>query len=153
MSKRHLSNLYTILLFLLLLGCTPLIGPYSPKAYENATSLKAEVLVILSKANTPYAESKTKIEDIMLKADMAYEFVKGVPGNQISAKQWEILKDPKGDLLGKFFRRWKERNTLSKVIIEEYKQLASDAFDQIICLEANKKDETECLVDGGNSNG
>ena len=137
-----------VFLMLLLCSCSSLIGPFSPIAYQNATSLKAEVLTLLNKADTPYKDNQLKIEAAQLKAEQAYEFVKGVPKSQLSTKQWEILKDPDGDLLGKFFKRWKERSTLSKVIIVEYKRLASDAFDEIICLEANKKEATECLIKG-----
>lgn len=153
MHRLYHQKIYSIFLLLLLCGCTPLIGPYSPTAYENATSLKAEVLAILSKANTPYSENIKEIEDIQLKAEKAYEYVKGVPKNQISAKQWEILKNPDGDLLGKFFKRWKERSTLSDTLIKEYKDLASAAFDEIICLEANKKEKNECVAEGGGNNG
>lgn len=147
------SKKYTIFLLLLLYGCSSLIGPYSPTAYENATSLKAEVLATLGKANTPFADNKDEVESIKLKAEKAYEYVKGVPKNQLSTKQWEILKDPNGDLLGKFFKRWKERSTLSETLIKKYKGLASDAFDEIICLEANKKEKTECAILGGDENG
>lgn len=153
MNQRYIAKLYAVFLLLLLYGCTPLIGPHSPAAYENATSLKAEVLTVLSKANTPYVDNEAAIDAIKLKAEMAYEFVKGVPGSQLSARQWEILKDPEGDLVGQFFKRWQERGTLSNILIQEYKALAADAFDEIICLEANKKEATACISVGDSSNG
>ncbi|MGB1239825.1 MAG: hypothetical protein ACPG4U_16525 [Pseudomonadales bacterium] len=136
-----------LLTFLLMLyGCAPLIGPYSATAYENATSLKADVLTLLAKAESPYAEHAGEIDEVIRAAERAYQFVKGVPGNDLSAKQWEILKDPNGELLGKFFKRWRERSTLSRVLIEQYSDLAGEAFDEIICLEANKKATTACKV-------
>ncbi|RTE67532.1 hypothetical protein EH243_00875 [Amphritea opalescens] len=153
MSQGYRASVYAIFLLFMLYGCTPLIGPHSPAAYENATALKAEVLITLSKANTPYVDNETAIDAIKLKAEMAYEFVKGVPGSQLSARQWEILKDPEGDLLGKFFKRWQERGTLSNILIQEYKALAADAFDEIICLEANKKEATACIAAGDSNNG
>jgi hypothetical protein len=76
--------------------------------------------------------------------DKAYEFVRGIPSNSISARQWEILKDPQGDLLGKFFLRWRQRGILNDVYIEEFRVLIADAFDEIICLEANKKKSSSC---------
>lgn len=153
MIQDYRMKLYALFMLLALAGCSTLIGPHSPTAYENATSLKAEVLVTLGKGNTPYSDNEAEIEAIKLKAEQAYEYVKGVPKNKLSTKQWEILKDPNGDLLGKFFKRWKERSTLSGTLIEEYKKLASDAFDEIICLEANKKEATECMTDGDSNNG
>lgn len=119
-NKRYV---FFTVLALLCVACTPLIGPHSPTAYENATSLKAETLVLLSKANLPYEQHQDEVAEVMLKAEKAYEFVNGVPNNQLSAKQWQILKDPEGDLLGKFFKRWRERGVLSKVLIDEYKNL------------------------------
>lgn len=153
MIQDYRMKFYLFFMILALTGCSALIGPHSPTAYENATSLKAEVLVTLEKANTPYSDNEAEVEGIKLKAEKAYEYVKGVPKNQLSTKQWEILKDPNGDLLGKFFKRWKERSTLSDALIKEYKKLASDAFDEIICLEANKKEATECIAKGDSNNG
>ena len=128
----------------LLLSCAPLIGPYSPTAYENATSLKAETLALMDKATQPYSEHEEEIERLKVEIDKAYEYVNGIQSNSISARQWEILKNPDGDLLGKFFLRWKERGTLSEDFIREFKRNIADAFDLIICLEVNKGEAKEC---------
>ena len=130
-------------------GCAPLIGPYSPTAYQNATSLKAETLALMEKGTEPYAEYERQIEALMVDIDKAYEFVNGIPSNSLSAKQWLLLKNQDGDLLGKFFLRWKERKTLSESFIHEFQGIVSDAFDEIICLEANKKQATTCGNTGG----
>lgn len=152
MTRLSLRCCTLLALVVFLLGCPPLIGPYSPTAYENATSLKAEVVAILDRADTPFAENEASIDAVRLKIEQAYEYVRGVPNNQLSAKQWAILKDPDGDLLGKFFKRWEERGSLSAVLKEEYKKLAAEAFDEIICLEANKKKQSECVSAGGVGN-
>jgi hypothetical protein len=104
----------------------------------------------MNKATQPYAKHEKEVEALMLKIDKAYEFVNGIPSNSISAEQWMILKDPDGDLLGKFFKRWKDESTLSPVFIAEMKKVISDAFDEIICLAANKKAATACSKKGGN---
>lgn len=139
----------SFLLLFLVSACVPLIGQYSPTAYQNATSLKATTLVLMDKASQPYQSQERNIESLMLEVDKAYEFVNGVEANNISAQQWSLLKKPDGDLLGRFILRWKERNTLSQDLITEFKSIISDAFDQIICLEANKKEATACLKKGG----
>jgi len=144
---RHLH--WMMVLLLLVAGCAPLIGPYSPTAYQNATSLKATTLALMDKATQSYANHEREIESLMLEIDKAYEFVNGIPSNSISAKQWQILKKADGDLLGKFFLRWKERGVLTQVVIDEFKGLVADAFDEIICLEANKKEARNCSVKGG----
>jgi hypothetical protein len=134
----------------MLAGCAPLIGPYSPTAYQNATSLKAGTLALMEKATEPYAAHQKEVESLLVEMDKAYEFVKGIPSNSISAKQWNILKKPEGDLLGKYILRWKENTTLTQTYINEFKGLIADAFDEIICLEANKKEATKCNEKGGN---
>ena len=78
------NSLIAFIVFLMC-SCTSLIGPYSPIAYQNATSLKAEVLSLLDKAETPYKDNQLEIASVQLKAEKAYEFVKGVPKNQLSA--------------------------------------------------------------------
>jgi len=135
---------WMFLLPFLIAGCAPLIGPYSPTAYQNATSLKAATLALMDKATQPYADHEKEVEALRVEIDKAYEFVNGIPSNSISAKQWRILKKADGDLLGKFFLRWKERGVLSPVVIDEFKALVADAYDEIICLEANKKEATKC---------
>lgn len=125
-------------------GCTPLIGAHSPTAYKNATSLKAETLAIMDKAKERYLDHKNKVEHVNVELNKAYEYVKGLPRNSISVRQWEILIQKDGDLIGKFFKRWEERSTLSTAYIDEFKPLVSDAFDEIICLEANKGKATSC---------
>lgn len=132
----------------LIAGCAPLIGSYSPVAYQNATTLKATTLVLMEKAQEPYVDHQKDVESLFLEMDKSYEFVNGVPSNSISAKQWFILKKPDGNLFGKFALRWKEKNVLSKTYIDEFKGQVADAFDEIICLEANKKEATKCNVNG-----
>lgn len=131
-------------------ACSPLIGPYSPVAYQNATSLKAETLALMDKANEPYDAHKSDIEKLFVEVNKAHEFVKGVPSNSISARQWEILIKPDGDLMGKFFSRWATSDTkvLNRVYIDEFKKIVSDAYDEIICLEANKKEVKQCNIKG-----
>jgi len=149
-ARGRTAALFAVLVYLC--GCTPLIGPYSPTAYQNATSLKAETLALMEKATEPYSRYDPKVEALKVELDKAYEFVHGIPGNELSARQWAILKqDAKdgGRLVGRFFARWKELGTLGDTVIAEFKPIISEAFDEIICLEANKREVTQCLAKGG----
>ncbi len=98
----------------------------------------------MDKARGTYRSHQGAIEALMVELKKAHEYVKGVPSNSISAQQWNILIKEDGDLLGKFIKRWKERSTLSHIFIDEFKSPISDAFDEIICLEANKKEASQC---------
>lgn len=143
--KQNITFLVVLASFLCSVACTPLIGPYSPTAYKNATSLKAETLALMDKATEPYPKYAEKADSLMVGINKAYEYVNGIPSDSLSARQWEILKDPDGNLIGRFFSRWKSRGTLGRVYIDEFKGITSEAFDEIICLEANKKSAKLCL--------
>jgi hypothetical protein len=125
-------------------ACDPLIGPYSVEAYSNATSLKARSLALVTKAGNDYALLRAEAEQLMVDVDAAYEFAAGNPRNQVSAAQWQILRDPDGALLGGFVQRWQAQGTINAFVREENGKQISAAFDQIICLEVNKNDRTAC---------
>lgn len=127
------------LLFLLiaLSGCAA-ISQFSPAAYEQATSLKVESLVLMDKAAEPFERHRSEVEALLIRIEKAYEYAKGRPKNEISGRQWALLKDPDRNLLGGFMKRWQERVTLSEPFIEEAKGIVSDAFDTIIGLESGK---------------
>lgn len=144
-NKSRRGSRAILLMFMLAAACAPVIGPYSPTAYKNATGLKAETLDLMDKAATPYSENEAKVEALRVEIDKAYEYVHGIPSNSLSARQWETLRRPDGALLGRFFGRWKSEGALKPVYITEFKGVVSDAFDEIICLEANKKSANECL--------
>ncbi len=143
------STLFVLMALSLITACAPLIGPYSPESYKYATSLKTETLAVMDKATEQYSTHKERIEALEVELQKAHEYVKGVPSNNISAQQWRILINPEGDLIGKFFMRWEERSTMSSAIIKEFKGPISDAFDEIICLEANKKASSSCSINKG----
>lgn len=143
--RQQISSVFVLAFFLCLSACSPLIGPYSPTAYKNATSLKADTLALMDKATEPYSKYEQKVNSLMVEISEAYEYVHGIPSDDLSARQWEIIKKPDGKLLGKFFSRWKSKGTLSRAYILEFRKIVSDAFDEIICLEANKKSAKMCL--------
>lgn len=143
-----LKLFFSLWLIFLLQGCDTLIGPYSPTAYKYATSLKVETLALMSKATDSYGKHKNDVEKLTIELNKAHEYVKGVPSNSISAKQWEILIKPDGKLLGKFWLKWEQKTKLSKVFVSEFKKIVADSFDQIICLEVNKEKATDCLTIG-----
>ncbi len=144
------TGLAALLVTLWLIGCAqPLIGAYSPTAYENATSLKAETLSLMEKANEPYADHKASVDHLYVELRKAHEFVKGLPGNSISAQQWGILIDKDGALIGQYFSRWQEKSQLRPGFMGEKILQVGKAFDEIICLEANKEKATSCTGSKG----
>ena len=124
--------------FALLTGCST-ISPFSPIAYEQATSLKVEALATMEKASEPYANQKQSVETLKLNVEKAYEYAKGRPQNEETTMQWFIIKDPSRHSLGGFLKRWEDKSSLDKSFIQEAKGLVSDGFDTVIELESGKR--------------
>lgn len=130
--------------FLALLGCVLLLAachttsPFEPRAYEIATSTKAEALVLMDKAAKPASRHRKAIETLRLSLDRAYEFARGRPQNDEATQQWAILRDPDGHSIGGFLARWQRDGTLDPAFITEAKRLVSAGFDEVIALEGGK---------------
>lgn len=122
----------------LLATCAPTISQFSPIAYEQATSLKVDAQSLMGKATEPYANHEEDVVALTLRLAKAYEFARGRPRNEISARQWAILADSSRNLLGGFLARWKRESSLSATFVVEAKGLVADAFDTIIGLESGK---------------
>ncbi len=139
MKMRHAVLATGVLLSVVLLfsSCAT-ISTFSPAAYEQAVSLKVDALALMDRATDPFDGHRSEAEALTSRVEKAYEFAKGRPKNEVSTRQWAILKDPDRNLLGGFLKRWKEKSTLSGVFIQEAKGLVADAFDKIIGLESGK---------------
>ena len=141
-STRKLYSMLTIAVGLMLWSCTS-ISVFSPEAYKQAVDLKVESLSMMSFATMPYADFEDDVDFLKTELNKAYEFSKGRPQNEISTRQWEILINPDGNLLGGFLKRWEDEETLSEMFVTEMQSLVSDAFDTIIGLESGKIDPSE----------
>ena len=130
--------LLTLVFVPLLASCAPLISQFSPTAYEQATSLKVDALSVMSKATEPYANHNEEVVALTLRLAKAYEFARGRPNNEISARQWAILTDSSRNLLGGFLARWKRDSSLSATFVTEARGQVADAFATIIGLESGK---------------
>jgi len=126
-------------LFIVLTGCNSLIAPYNETAYQNATSVKAQAMLLITKATEPYADHEAEVDELMLKVEQAYEYAKGIPNNENSTNQWELLKAPDGNLLGGFMNRWKNDGSLGRAFVDNARDdLVGPALDEIIRLESEK---------------
>ncbi len=119
-------------------GCAPSIAPFSERAYEQAVSLKVDALALMGDASEPYDDHRAEVETVRRDLAKAYEFARGRPKNDLSARQWAVLADPERNLLGGFLARWESQGTLSPVFAAEAQRLVADAFDTIIGLESGK---------------
>jgi len=134
----HSSLRRVAFLTLLISGCAPRIAPYSERAYENATRLKAEALVLMDRATTSYRLREPEIQQLSVRVQAAYEYANGLPNNQLSAEQWRMLIAPDELFLGGYFALWQRQDTLMQGDIDAAKTNVRKAFDEIIRLEAAK---------------
>lgn len=130
------------LIALLSLSCaTHLISPYSETAYSMAVSLKVDALALMAEAGEPYAQHAAAVEALRLQAQKNLEYARGRPQNEDTTRQWEILLDPAGSLLGGFLARWEREKTLGADFVAEKTGQISKAFDEVIRLESHKPKE------------
>jgi hypothetical protein len=144
MTHRYLV-LWQLLLVTLAGGCSSLIAEYDQVSYQRAVSLKVDSLALMDKAVEPYSDHEASVDALLIKLEKAYEYDKGRPKNEIVTRQWEILRDPNGHLLGHFFQRWKNEKRLGKAYVVGAKKNVALAYDQIIGLLSglNKREEVK----------
>jgi hypothetical protein len=140
--------LLLLLLCAALGACAPLIAEYNAEAYKNATTLKAETLAMMDKSGEPYSRHRKDVDTLTTKINAAYEYSAGFASNQLSAQQWNILRNPDGNLYGSFVRLWQARGTLGAGYRSEKQIDIAEAFDYLICLEANKREPRPCSAAG-----
>lgn len=114
------------------------IGLFSESAYNQAVKLKVKSLALMSKATDGYSNHSGEIDSLKTELKFAFEYAKGRPDNEITAKQWEIMINPDRNLIGGFLRIWKEDLVLSPVFVSEAEGVIGDAYDTIIGLESGK---------------
>ena len=137
----------TFLAFVLLFvsACGALIAPYSLEAYKNATSLKAETLGLIAESGEPFSEHEAEVKALKIKLSAAQEFAAGMPKNRFSTDQWVTMNDPDGGLAGEYWVLWERQGTIGATAMAAQLRQIGAAFDEIICLEANKEKNTECV--------
>lgn len=133
----------------LLLSCVT-ISTYNETAYKQATSLKIDALSLMDKATEPFDQHRDEVRALRLELEKAYEYNRGRPDNQLSTKQWEVLKDSTRNLVGGFLKKWETDKILSATFITEIKGVVGDAFDQVAWLESGKLKPKDFHLQGSN---
>lgn len=141
MNTKNLKLLSWVALLFTLAACTT-IAPFSQRAYEQATSLKVDALILIDKASEPYSSHKQAVDLLKINIEKAFEYAKGRQKNEVTTNQWAIIKDPTRNSLGGFLKRWEDKSQLDKIFISEAKVIIADGFDAVIELESGKQKST-----------
>jgi len=137
MKSISLKSYWFLLITLLIVGCGS-SAIFNQKAYEQATSLKVDALNLMDKATEPYADHEKEINEFKVNIEKAFQYCLGLPNNDETIKQWEIIKDPERNSIMGFLKRWETQKQLKQDFINDAKGIVSDGFDQIIGLESGK---------------
>lgn len=135
--KRELYKIHLVIL-LVITACTS-TAIFNQRAYEQNISIKVESIALMNKADQPYSNFIEEIEKLKLDIEKAYEYAKGLPNNDETVAQWEIIKDPERNSIIGFLKRWEEENTLNRAFIDNSIKLISEHLDQVIELESGKR--------------
>ncbi len=139
--QKSLSLKWILLLLVVsIISACALMSHYDPTSYKQATDLKAQSLLLISKATDPPDKHAAEIADVQLKLQQAYEYERGKGKlNAETVKQWELLNDPDAGLMGEFLKVWQAENKGQEpAYIKGMSKNVSRAFDEIIRLEKGK---------------
>lgn len=139
--SNHIQKFIFVLSLFALLSACQTISIYDHYAYVEDTSLKVDALGLIDKGVDSFNVHEQEVNELKLKVEKAFEYEKSRPNNSISTAMWNKLKDPGGNLLGGFFKLWKNEGKLSETYILDKKKQIGSAFDQIIELESKKINE------------
>lgn len=133
-----LLRITPLFVILLLISSCSNIALYDQDAYKNATSLKVDARNLMAQASGSYTAHQKEVAEFQAKLDKAYEYDLGRDKNDITVKQWDILRDPSRDLLGGFLAEWKDEGSLKPAYVKNKQVQVGRAFDTIIGLESGK---------------
>ncbi|MUU76932.1 hypothetical protein GN138_00610 [Winogradskyella sp. HL2-2] len=116
-------------------------------SYQQAISIKVESLNLMDEAVNDYLAHETEVRTLQLDLQKMVEYEKNKPDNEVSYTMWKTITNEERNLLAGFLKRWKEKDQLSQVFIDEAKVQVSEALDLIIKYEGqkNKTNETNIL--------
>ena len=130
--------LVSISIIICLVSCAPTLSLYDQYAYTQTTSVKVDVLDVMSLATEGYSSHQKDVSALTTEIQKLYEYDKGRAKNELTIKQWNLLTDSTGHLLGGFLKLWKSKGTLSPTFINDSKANVVLTFDEIIKLELGK---------------
>ncbi|MGB1049104.1 MAG: hypothetical protein ACPG3U_05395 [Rhodothermales bacterium] len=137
--RTYPGSLIPVLVLLMLgWGCSPTIAPFSSRAYELAVDLKVDALRTIQRAEDPFSQHANRVESLQTRLLKAVEYARGRPNNSITTRQWEIMTDPGGYMVGGFLQRWEQEDSLTWGFIREASIQIEAGFDAIIGLESGK---------------
>ncbi|HUI29328.1 MAG TPA: hypothetical protein VLX91_03850 [Candidatus Acidoferrales bacterium] len=142
MKKINFNHFNLLFVSIFIAGCGFQAAVFDQAAYEHSVSLKVDALNLMGKATSPYDSCRTEIEAVIVEFQKAYEYAKGLPNNDETVKQYEIMMDPQQASFFGFLARWESEGRLGATFVGDARAEVSRHFDDVIGLESGKKKKT-----------
>ncbi len=120
----------------LLSGCAP---RYSPYVYDETARLKKQSLALVDKAVEPYAKQEAKVEALKLDLSALVQQEQARKRNAAKVKQWQLLLNEQGHLLGGFLVKWQKDTVLNEVFVRLAESQIEQAFEVIQATEKDRR--------------
>ena len=117
------------------------VSVFSPQALDFGVQIKTEALALMDEATNDFASHAGAVSQLRQRMDAALTLASGRSNNAESTRQWELMNDPNGNLLGGFLSRWEQRGPLSRAFIDGRKEQVSLGLDDIVDTENAKREE------------
>ena len=149
MRLKKVAAINALGILLLLSGCKSLITTYDPYSYTQLSTVKVEVLNVMSKATEEYSKHESEVEAVKLEVQKAYEYDTHKPKNEVMTAMWKflynaLLSDELEGIAGHqhkkgFFNKWKAEGKESQAFVDEASsKIIGPMFDLIMELESKK---------------
>jgi hypothetical protein len=119
---------------------------YDPLAHDKAMEVKGTALALMAVAGEPYAQHSADVEALNGEIQAAYEAAATGGRSEQITREWELIRDPAGDLFGGFVHQWQTAGTVSGDLRDQMIPKVSRSFDYILCLELAKKSGGICAA-------
>jgi len=127
------------LAFLLLfaVGCS--ISPFRQQSVDVAEELRDQSVALMAQAVEPFDDHRDSVGALQTRLYVQLEAESARADNGESIKQWGLLADPGGALLGGFLTRWEAKGTLGQLFVNSKRTQVVAAFRIIIETERAKR--------------
>ena len=125
------------LLLLLSVGCG--VARFQQQSIDIAVDLRQQSTALMAQATEPFEDHSDSVEALRERLQDALRGEQARVDNRESVRQWTLLANPEGALLGGFLSRWETQGTLGQLFINAKRTQVVAAFRIIIETEEAKR--------------
>lgn len=131
------SYVRSVVLALTISACS--VALFSQRALDLAISIEQDATALMEQATNDFANHAADVDRLRQRVDSAVSLAASRPHNEESLREWQLMADPNGNLLGGFLSRWEQGTTLSRPFVDEKKIQVRRGFELIQQTEEAKR--------------